>query len=45
MICLNVQVDLSVAFHQETLVYFNAKVWKYYMYETTKGANNLYFID
>ena len=36
---------LSVAFHQETLVYFNAKIWKSYMYETTKGANNLYFVD
>ena len=36
---------LSVAFHQETLVYFNAKIWKSYMYEMTKGANNLYFVD
>ena len=36
---------LSVAFHQETLVYFNAKVSKSYMYETTKGANNLDFVD
>ena len=36
---------LSQAFHQETLVYFKAGVWKYYMYETTKGANNLYFVD
>ena len=36
---------LSLAFHQEALVYLNARVWKYYMYETTKGANNVYFVD